>query len=796
MICAPSNAAVDELVLRLKDGIPGYDGKIFKPSVVRVGRTDAINSNVKECTLEELVDKKLETITKKENEIYDGKFREIQAKQKAERDRLRVLLDQESDPEKASKIRSKYIEMVKKIKITGHSLDLQREQIHVNIRQRDIERRKIQASILQNANVVCATLSGSSHNVLVSLQMFFETVVIDEAAQSIELSALIPLKYGCKQCIMVGDPNQLPPTVLSQEAALLKYEQSLFVRMFNRYPDRIHMLDIQFRMHPEISVFPSKEFYRDKLKDGPNNHLNTSRNWHANTIFGPYRFFDVAGQQEQSARSKSLINRNEASVILELYQALEYIYGHTFLNGKIGIISPYKQQVTLLKNVFQNIYGNTILKEIDFNTIDGFQGQEKDIIIISCVRAQKDSRGVGFLGDTRRLNVAITRAKSSLWILGNEKSLASNPVWKRLIEDAKKRGLFSKMATGTMSNPNYLKRLKSDSQKTVLTQPSQNSVKAIENNSTTKSTEGSEISKTSNSNSSKSDNPDSKRNGYSIDKTGSFKTNLKKTSSSSSISSDEYYHSTSSSPGKANYQDNSSPRTQDNNTSNSRDRSASENQSNPPAKRKSDSEYVPTYNKRRETDENYDSSRYMPSRSNSHYNNQPHSRRPKNYRPNDYRPSNNNYQDTSSYYDSYRPQNSSSSSYGNGPAESNRNAPNPTNSSSTTSQRNYSNSMDPRIYRNQSNSNRANDVKNSNSPSTSNNSNINSNNNNDTSSSITNNRNTSQLAPIRPPENNNNSSGSSKSPTSPVKPADPRKKIIHRKKSTNIFVPRKPGPRR
>lgn len=453
MICAPSNAAVDELVLRLKDGIKGFDGRIFKPSVVRLGRTDAINSNVREFTLEELVDKKLESYDKESQNKYNGDLRKTQNEQLSQRDLLRKQLSSCKNPDEEDSLRSKILDLTKKIKETGHKLDLQREEIHVNTRRRDIERRKFQTAILQGCNVVCATLSGSAHHVLLSLQMYFETIVIDEAAQSVELSALIPLKYGCKQCIMVGDPNQLPPTVLSQEAANLKYEQSLFVRMFANFPERVHMLDVQFRMHPEISRFPSAEFYRDKLKDGAHNHVQTRREWHFAELFGPYRFFDVSGQQEQSTRTKSLFNRAEATVAFELYKLLEGFFGREFLNGKIGIISPYKEQVNVLKKTFQRKFGDSILKEIDFNTIDGFQGQEKDIIIMSCVRAQQDKKGVGFLGDTRRMNVAITRAKSSLWVLGNEKSLIGNPVWKRLVDDAKDRNVFTHVTDRFFTNP-------------------------------------------------------------------------------------------------------------------------------------------------------------------------------------------------------------------------------------------------------------------------------------------------------------------------------------------------------
>lgn len=461
IICAPSNAAVDELVLRLRDGIQSYDGRIFKPSVVRLGRSDAVNSNVQEFTLEELVDKKLESVDNKSNNVYDGKLRETQNEQLAEREGLRKTLNNCQSTQESDILKAKIADLTRKIKTTGHDLDRQRENVKVNIRRRDIERRRFQNEIIRGSNVVCTTLSGSAHQVLLSLGMYFETVVIDEAAQSVELSSLIPLKYGCKQCIMVGDPNQLPPTVLSLEAAKFKYNESLFVRMFNKFPSRVHMLNVQFRMHPEISQFPSREFYRDKLLDGPENHLKTRREWHASDVFGPYRFFDVPGSHEQSKTTKSLFNRNEANATFKLYCLLERHFGREFLAGKIGIISPYKQQVNVIKKTFINELGNYILKDIDFNTIDGFQGQEKDIIIMSCVRAQPDARGVGFLGDTRRMNVAITRARSSLWILGNEKSLVGNPVWKRLLDDTKQRGLFTRITGKFFENEAMNQGLKS-----------------------------------------------------------------------------------------------------------------------------------------------------------------------------------------------------------------------------------------------------------------------------------------------------------------------------------------------
>ncbi|CAN6621584.1 helicase Sen1p [Trichomonascus vanleenenianus] len=453
LICAPSNAAVDELVLRLKAGVVGFGGKRFEPNVVRLGRSEAINSSVKELTLEDQVDKAVAQMEKASlDNGPDGSLRQQQTETVAKRNELRERLADASSltADEFDELDLELRALNRKIKDLGHKLDLQREQSKMAVRKREFERRRIQEEILRKAQVICSTLSGSAHNVLVSLQMTFETVVIDEAAQSIELSALIPLKYGCKRCIMVGDPNQLPPTVLSQTAANLRYEQSLFVRMFKQHQDSVHMLNTQFRMHPEISQFPSREFYKGLLKDGPDMARLCARPWHSNPWFGEYRFYDIKGRHQKSTQTKSIFNKDEAVIALELFDSLTKQYPDLDVS-KIGIISPYKSQVRELKNVFQREHGELITKEIDFNTIDGFQGQEKEIIILSCVRAQEDAKGVGFLSDTRRMNVAITRAKCSLWILGNEDNLTKNPVWWRLIGNAKRRGMFSKVRPGFTS---------------------------------------------------------------------------------------------------------------------------------------------------------------------------------------------------------------------------------------------------------------------------------------------------------------------------------------------------------
>ncbi|ANB12051.1 putative DNA/RNA helicase SEN1 [Sugiyamaella lignohabitans] len=450
LVCAPSNAAVDELVLRFKSGIIGSHGKVFEPSVVRLGRSDAVNIQVRDVTLEELLDKMVEKNSDENGRQDDNSVREKQQAIIKERNELRRKIDNTQDisGEEYSKLSEEIRVLSKQIKDLSRQLDVQREQRTTAARMREAQRRKFQDQILRDAQVICCTLSGSSHKVLSSLKMRFDTVIIDEAAQSVELSALIPLRYGCTRCIMVGDPNQLPPTVLSQAASNLKYEQSLFVRMFEKFPERVYLLDTQFRMHPDISEFASREFYGGRLYNGDGMASLTARAWHSNPMLAPYKFFDVVGSQKKSIDTKSMYNTEEAEAAYALYEMLFKTCSENGIHdlaGKVGIISPYKRQVKELRFVFRAHLGEAASNQIDFNTIDGFQGQEKDVIILSCVRAQPDAQGVGFLGDTRRMNVAITRAKSSMWILGNENNLVKNPVWKRLIGDARQRNMFVKL---------------------------------------------------------------------------------------------------------------------------------------------------------------------------------------------------------------------------------------------------------------------------------------------------------------------------------------------------------------
>lgn len=216
LVCAPSNAAVDELVLRFKEGVRTSNGEDFKPSIVRLGRSDAINAAVKDVTLDDLVDARLsrQEASKRDSggsKADPAKLREEMNKLLAERDAVRVAKDNAfaSNNDDAQKLQQEERELTNKIRTKGRQIDERHDAQNTDRRNHDIMRRKIQQDIMDQGQIICATLSGAGHEMLKNLNIEFDTVVIDEAAQSIELSALIPLKYGCTKCILVGDPKQL-----------------------------------------------------------------------------------------------------------------------------------------------------------------------------------------------------------------------------------------------------------------------------------------------------------------------------------------------------------------------------------------------------------------------------------------------------------------------------------------------------------------------------------------------------------------------------------------------------------
>jgi senataxin len=150
-------------------------------------------------------------------------------------------------------------------------------------------------------------------------------------------------------------------------------------------------------MHPDISQLPSRLFYDERLQDGPDMATKTKQLWHSHKLFGTYRFFNVSRGQEEEANGHSLKNKAECQVAVALYHRLRQEFSGIDFDFRVGIVSMYNAQIHELRRVFEHRFGRDIVGKVDFNTVDGFQGQEKDVIILSCVRAGPGLQTVGFL---------------------------------------------------------------------------------------------------------------------------------------------------------------------------------------------------------------------------------------------------------------------------------------------------------------------------------------------------------------------------------------------------------------
>lgn len=156
-------------------------------------------------------------------------------------------------------------------------------------------------------------------------------------------------------------------------------------------------ISIQYRMHPEISRLPSNVFYQGRLQDGPGMDVKTKQPWQSNPRFGIYRFFNVTKGHEESGGRSSLKNMAECHVAVALYSRLVKEFSTIDFSYRVGIVSMYRAQIVELRRQFEQRFGSEILETVDFNTVDGFQGQEKDVIILSCVRSGPGLQSVGFL---------------------------------------------------------------------------------------------------------------------------------------------------------------------------------------------------------------------------------------------------------------------------------------------------------------------------------------------------------------------------------------------------------------
>lgn len=287
----------------------------------------------------------------------------------------------------------------------------------------------ISENIFADARVIACTLTGSAHHLLTGRR--FGTLFIDEAAQALEASCWIAIQKA-DRVILAGDHRQLPPTVKSPAALSGGLDKTLMQTICENKPQCVSMLTVQYRMADDIMQFPNQEFYDGLLQSDPGVKYRGILDWDT-----AVEWVEAGGEEGETLAPDGLsrINPAEAKLALQtLHDYIERIGKDRILYERldIGIISPYKGQVHLLRKMLRkDSYWKPLRHLISINTVDGFQGQERDVILISMVR-QNEQGQVGFLADLRRMNVAITRARMKLIIIGHSPTLCRHPFYRRL----------------------------------------------------------------------------------------------------------------------------------------------------------------------------------------------------------------------------------------------------------------------------------------------------------------------------------------------------------------------------
>ncbi len=294
--------------------------------------------------------------------------------------------------------------------------------------------------LLQKSDVICATLVGSSHPILRGRR--YKTAFIDEAGQALEPACWIPLLRS-ERIIFAGDHHQLPPTIKSNEAAKAGLAKTLFEKGIEKHPNASAMLQVQYRMHESIMKFSSHHFYNDELiaHESVKHELLRPNQ-------PPVEFIDTAGcgyTETQDPETLSRLNEEEAALTIKLVERLiEEVGAQEWIEQSIsmGIITPYRAQVDYLNKLAESsTFIEPLHKLISINTVDAFQGQERDVIAISFVRSN-DKGEVGFLGDIRRTNVAMTRARKKLLLIGDSATLGSHPFYLELLNFVQEEGFY------------------------------------------------------------------------------------------------------------------------------------------------------------------------------------------------------------------------------------------------------------------------------------------------------------------------------------------------------------------
>ena len=393
IVCAQSNTAVDCISEKLVDrGI----------NVLRIGNPTRINDKMLSFTYERRFEShpdypELWSIRKAVRDIQSN----MRKKSREERDTIRNRLS--------------------RLKFRATELEV-----------------KIDTELFDEARVVACTLVGSANRVM--MNRHFTTLFIDEAAQALEAACWIAIGKA-DRVILAGDHHQLPPTIKCIEAEREGLGRTLMQKIAHTKPETVSLLKIQYRMHEDIMRFSSQWFYHNELESAP--EVSGRGILRLDT---PIVWFDTSECDfTENAREETMsrVNRQEAELLVEqLRSYIQKISKERVLEENIdfGLISPYKAQVQYIRKLIkQDAFFKPLRRLITVHTVDGFQGQERDVILISLVRANEDGK-IGFLNDLRRMNVAITRARMKLMILGDGSTLTRHAFYKELYNYISQRG--------------------------------------------------------------------------------------------------------------------------------------------------------------------------------------------------------------------------------------------------------------------------------------------------------------------------------------------------------------------
>ena len=291
---------------------------------------------------------------------------------------------------------------------------------------------RIHASVFGEARVVACTLSGAANKLL--FRQHFATLFIDEAAQALEAACWIAIRKA-DRVIFAGDHCQLPPPIKCIEAARGGLDQTLMEKVVTNKPVSVSLLKVQYRMNEAIMRFPSEWFYNNQLESAPEVRHRGILDYDTPMVW--IDTSELEFHEEFVGESFGRINKPEADLLIqELKNYIQRIGENRVFDERIdfGLISPYKAQVQYLRNkIKSSSFFRPFRELITINTVDGFQGQERDVIFISLVRANENGQ-IGFLNDLRRMNVAITRARMKLVILGEAQTLTRHAFYKKLME--------------------------------------------------------------------------------------------------------------------------------------------------------------------------------------------------------------------------------------------------------------------------------------------------------------------------------------------------------------------------